>query len=219
MGGSATTIAVEPRESQVLVTRAGLKHALSNLALAAMFLTAALPSARSYNSGLANLVFLGGAVVMAAFSLVRVPARTVRVDVRAISATVGMLVFPALMRPEAASSGLLMQASIGFETGGVIISQVARIYMGRSFGLFPANRGIVSRGPFAVVRHPIYLGWLMLTIGFACAYPTLMNWLMIVGSLAFLNWRIRLEESLLIEDPEYRAYQARVPFQVIPGII
>ena len=35
-----------------------------------------------------------------------------------------------------------------------------KVVLGRSFGLVPANRGIVARGPYLLVRHPIYAGYL-----------------------------------------------------------
>jgi protein-S-isoprenylcysteine O-methyltransferase Ste14 len=114
---------------------------------------------------------------------------------------------------------LLAIAGIVFEVVGVALSQAARIYMGRNFGILPANRGVVSRGPFGIVRHPIYLGWLILTIGFACSYPTSRNVVLIIGSLPFMVWRIEMEEGLLALDSDYRAYQGRVRFRLLPGVI
>ena len=38
--------------------------------------------------------------------------------------------------------------------------------LGRSFGVAPANRGIVVRGPYSFVRHPIYTGYLITHTGF-----------------------------------------------------
>ena len=215
----APTVAVDAEKSSRPITWAGLKYGASNLALAVTFLCAALPSAARYRSGAANLIWISGAMIMGALSLVRVPPRVSRVDIRAISATIGMLVFPVLMRPGRGSTGALNAVAIAVELTGMSLSQVARIYMGRSFGLFPANRGVVIRGPFRLVRHPVYLGWLLLTIGFGLAYPTLVNWWLLLGAIPFLLWRIRLEEALLADDPEYREYRSRVRYQLIPGLV
>jgi protein-S-isoprenylcysteine O-methyltransferase Ste14 len=97
-------------------------------------------------------------------------------------------------------------------------TQIARIYLGRRFGLLPANRGIVSGGPFRWMRHPIYSGWVILTIGFLMAYPNRYNVLMFAISLPFLVWRMSLEEQHLTEDPEYCAYLAKTPYRLFPGI-
>jgi len=102
---------------------------------------------------------------------------------------------------------------------GVVLSQLARLYMGRSFGLLPANRGIVSEGPFRLVRHPVYLGWLLLTAGFAVANPSMRNFLCLAATPIFIGWRIMLEERLLSKDSLYREYCRRVRHRLIPGII
>ncbi len=98
------------------------------------------------------------------------------------------------------------------------LSQVARVYMGRSFGILPGNRGIVSKGPFRIVRHPIYLGWVLLTLGYLLAYPSWINFAIVLATFPFMMWRIVLEEELLSEDPEYRDYLARVHFRMLPWL-
>ena len=45
-------------------------------------------------------------------------------------------------------------------------SPVAKVVLGRSFGLLPAQRGLVTAGPYRIVRHPIYFGYLIGHIGF-----------------------------------------------------
>ncbi|MBV9182983.1 MAG: isoprenylcysteine carboxylmethyltransferase family protein, partial [Acidobacteria bacterium] len=102
---------------------------------------------------------------------------------------------------------------------GLVMSQWSRLYLGRRFGLLPANRGIVTGGPFRIVRHPIYAGWLVLTVGFLMAYPSLLNLAMVVIALLFMIWRIALEEELLRADPAYRAYCATTHYRLVPGII
>jgi protein-S-isoprenylcysteine O-methyltransferase Ste14 len=114
-----------------------------------------------------------------------------------------------------------MIATIGLilELLGVLLTQIARIYMGRSFGLLPANRGIVSNGPFRWVRHPIYFGWLILSIGYAMSYVSERNIALIVATLPFMVWRIDQEEAHLSADPEYRNYMDRVRYRLWPGVV
>ena len=39
-----------------------------------------------------------------------------------------------------------------------------------------------------------------------------------IATLPFMMWRISLEEELLVDDPEYRDYEERVSFRLIPGV-
>jgi protein-S-isoprenylcysteine O-methyltransferase Ste14 len=151
-------------------------------------------------------------------SLVRIPPRSAMVNVSSILSTAAMMVAPALMRPGIPATGLLKDGAIVVELIGIAFTQVARLYLGRRFGLLPANRGIVTSGPFRWMRHPIYCGWVILTIGFLMAYPDLYNVAMFVISLPFLVWRMGLEEEHLTQDPEYRAYLAKTPYRLIPSI-
>lgn len=199
-------------------SRAGFRHAIGNVCLALLFFVALIPAKTQYHSGIANDIWLVGAALMGVLSLVRVPPRSAMVNIRSILATTAMMVMPALMRPGAASAGLLANAAVVVEIAGVAFTQVSRLYLGRRFGLLPANRGIVSTGPFRLVRHPIYSGWLVLTIGFLMAYPTVRNIGMLVLSMPFLIWRIALEEEHLVQDPEYLAYTKRTRYRLIPGV-
>jgi len=218
MGVSAPSVRAEIQVKPPAVSVEGLKHAASNLTLAVSFFLVALPNARRYQTGIANIVWVVGAVIMGVLSLARVPPRDAMVNIRAFGAIAGMLVFPSFMRPDAPAAGILASAGLGLEVAGVVLSQVARLCMGRSFGFLPANRGIVSRGPFSLVRHPIYLGWVILMIGYACSYPAIGNFLFVLASWPFLAWRISLEEEVLRPDPEYRAYASRVQFKLVPHV-
>jgi protein-S-isoprenylcysteine O-methyltransferase Ste14 len=130
-----------------------------------------------------------------------------------------MLIIPGFMRLTDMSTGALATTGLIFELAGVAITQVARVYMGRSFGVLPANRGIVSKGPFRSVRHPIYFGWLILLLGYAVCFSSARNFLMIALSLPFMVWRIGQEEVHLSADPEYRRYMSRVPYRLWPGVV
>ncbi len=82
----------------------------------------------------------------------------------------------------------------------------------------PANRGIVSTGLYGLVRHPIYLGYLITHAGFLLAHPTPWNFgVLVVSDLALMTRAICEEETLARAD-EYRAYQQRVRWRVVPGL-
>ncbi|MGA9723192.1 MAG: isoprenylcysteine carboxylmethyltransferase family protein [Candidatus Binatus sp.] len=207
---------------QARVTVAGLRHALGDCLLAAAFLLATLPGARELDfslAGAANVVWLTGAAIMAVMSFARFAPRSATVNLRTIAASGAMLILPCFMRPTNLSAGALATTGLILELFGVVMTQVARVYMGRSFGILPANRGIVAKGPFRWVRHPIYFGWLILSIGYAMSYPNDRNVMLIVATLPFMVWRIDQEEAHLRADPEYRRYMDRVRYRLLPGLV
>ena len=204
------------------VTIAGLRRALGDCLLGASFLLATMPAGRDLSfslAGVANMVWLAGAAIMAVMSFARFAPRSSTVNLRTVAATGGMLFLPCLMRPTTPSIGVLATTGVLFELFGVALTQVARIYMGRRFGILPANRGIVSKGPFRWVRHPIYFGWLVLSIGYAMSFPSERNVVLLVVAIPLTVWRIDQEEAHLSADPEYRHYMDRVPYRLLPGVV
>jgi protein-S-isoprenylcysteine O-methyltransferase Ste14 len=105
-----------------------------------------------------------------------------------------------------------------FQIFGLLLMQVALLYLGRHFGLLPANRGLVTRGPFRLIRHPVYAAWLMTASGTSMAVPTIRNFALMALTIPFMIWRIALEEELLDHDPHYLAYRQRVRWRLAPGI-
>jgi protein-S-isoprenylcysteine O-methyltransferase Ste14 len=90
--------------------------------------------------------------------------------------------------------------------------------LGRCFGVLPEARGLVTRGPYAIVRHPVYVGEFGTCLGFLIAAPSLWNLASIVTFCAAQAVRMRLEERALTREfPEYADYAARTPL-VIPRL-
>ncbi|MGH7880074.1 MAG: methyltransferase family protein [Candidatus Binataceae bacterium] len=182
-----------------------------------VFFIALIPHAKSFGDGPADWIWTIGAVLMGALSLVRVVPTAVAINPRTVAATALMMLAPPLLMNNASrSSGWLALAALIVELVGVALSQGARLYLGRRFALLPANRGIVSRGPFAFIRHPVYAGWLILSAGYVMAYPSARNLLALAITLPFMMWRIELEERLLRQDAAYRAYCAATPYRLLP---
>jgi len=101
---------------------------------------------------------------------------------------------------------------------GLLVVIAGKMSLGRSFGLIPANRGIVSTGLYRVVRHPIYLGYLITHIAFIASNPIPWNISLLATTDIALLLRAICEEKTLAQDDEYRAYQSRVRWRVLPGI-
>jgi protein-S-isoprenylcysteine O-methyltransferase Ste14 len=73
-------------------------------------------------------------------------------------------------------------------------------------------------GPFGIVRHPIYLGWILML--FPAPVMTTSRLLFAGVSTLYLIAAIPLEERLLVEHfgDKYRAYQRRMRWRLIPGV-
>ena len=99
----------------------------------------------------------------------------------------------------------------------------ARVFLGRNWSAIVTikhDHQMISSGPYALVRHPIYSGFLLGTLGTAIAYGEIRG-LAAVG-LAFLAWwmKSRLEEKFMEQrfGAEYSAYKRRVK-ALIPFVL
>jgi protein-S-isoprenylcysteine O-methyltransferase Ste14 len=93
--------------------------------------------------------------------------------------------------------------------------------LGKCFGILPEARGLVRRGPYRLVRHPVYLGELGAVVGFVIGAPSLWNLGVLAGFYAAQSVRMRLEEKVLSSEfPEYAAYAAATPrlVPVLPAL-
>jgi protein-S-isoprenylcysteine O-methyltransferase Ste14 len=101
---------------------------------------------------------------------------------------------------------------------GLFLSFSAKLFLNRSFGIVAANRGVKRSGPYKIVRHPMYLGYVITQVAFLLLSLSLWNALFYAIGWIGLALRIRAEEGFLSADPEYRSYAATVRYKVIPGL-
>ena len=102
---------------------------------------------------------------------------------------------------------------------GVVFAIWARYRLGRNWGSDTKEDPVlVTSGPYAYVRHPIYAGYLLSHAAFACAYPTVWNISVIILCDTALVVRAFYEEKLLKADGAYQSYCQRVGWHIVPGV-
>jgi protein-S-isoprenylcysteine O-methyltransferase Ste14 len=84
-------------------------------------------------------------------------------------------------------------------------------WLARHFASDAAATELMTRGPYRVVRHPRYLSILLLTLGFALAFASIIGWALVFIVLAALLHRIAREEVHLREvfGAAFEAYTHR----------
>ena len=165
-----------------------------------------------------GLLLLASELSVVVLTVVRRRAGIVDRTSLAAAVTAISLVGPPLLRASG-EPGLLPDAATAALSGlGLIIVVIGKITLGRSFGLVPANRGVVVAGPYAFVRHPIYTGYLITHAAFLLAHPSALNITIIAITDTALVVRALVEERVLRGDAMYRSYCRRVSWHLVPGL-
>ena len=115
-----------------------------------------------------------------------------------------------LLRPVAPGLKLLGGGMQTLALAGIIL---ALISLGRSFGIAPADRGLVTRGLYRWIRHPLYAMETWFYVGFLVANPAWRNLAGLALCLAVYVIRIRREERIL---SGYEGYAGNVRWRLLP---
>src|SRR5215475_7775174 len=82
-----------------------------------------------------------------------------------------------------------------------------------------AGQKVVTTGPYAVVRHPMYASGLLYMLGTPLALGSYWGFLPLGAMAPFLIWRLFDEERLLTRDlPGYAEYRQRVRHRLLPRV-
>lgn len=127
---------------------------------------------------------------------------------------------PLLIMPAGTPDALrpMIPLAIGLVLFGNVVQIAAKLFLRRSFGIAPANRGIKTDGMYRFVRHPMYAGYLFVHVGILLLMPTLLNL-----AIYAIGWwaqvlRLLAEERLLGQDPAYRAFMEKTRWRLVPGL-
>jgi protein-S-isoprenylcysteine O-methyltransferase Ste14 len=120
--------------------------------------------------------------------------------------------------PRAETLPLLDAISAGLILIGSGFAVYALLHLGKSFSVLPEARAMVTSGPFAKIRHPVYLGEQIALIGVMLQFAQPWSLALMLAQFAWQIARMSYEERVLGEAfPAYADYKART-FRLIPGV-
>jgi protein-S-isoprenylcysteine O-methyltransferase Ste14 len=103
-------------------------------------------------------------------------------------------------------------------TFAACLSLASLFSLGRWFGVWPALRGLATRGPYRFVRHPLYLAYVLADIGYSLQEWDFGTALLVMAGWVSLIYRIRVEERILSQDAGWSTYVALVRHRLLPGL-
>ena len=168
-------------------------------------------------SKICNLAFLTLLIVM--FAVRRLPTQHAHGFYPRFVALAGTWLSVGIVQlPPQELSSLISVISLLLLIAGTSFAVCSVLALARSISIMPEARQLVRRGPYSLVRHPLYLGEMTATAGLAMQY--LMPWALV---LLGLHWicqfeRMKNEERVLIEAfPNYQDYMMQTA-RLVPGV-
>jgi protein-S-isoprenylcysteine O-methyltransferase Ste14 len=177
------------------------------------------PSRRTAAVAAYGLLKVAVVTAFAALVAMRAPSRKPARGALAFGACAVALVGLGAMRmpPKEATTSLVFAGDV-VALVSCLWLLVSVLTLGRCFGVLPEVRGLVTRGPYRIVRHPVYAGELGACAGLLLAAPRVWNVVVASCFAAAQLVRMRLEENALTEEfPEYSAYAATTP-RLVPHL-
>ena len=154
-----------------------------------------------------------------------VVAYLIRRPARAVSRRLGdwLLAFGGtfggvLFRPVGEHPQWGLTAGLVVQLLGLTLCVTSFLALGRSFGFVAADRGLVRRGPYSIVRHPIYASYVLLQFGYLLQSISLRNAVVMLFASGCNVGRALAEDRVLASNQHYAAYRRQVRWRLIPAI-
>jgi protein-S-isoprenylcysteine O-methyltransferase Ste14 len=167
---------------------------------------------------LIGIVFFAQQTLVALAYLLRRPARLVTRRLDDWLLAFGGTFAGVLFRPDGEHPAWGFWTGTVLQLVGVAIVATCILTLGRSFGFAAADRGVVTRGPYLVVRHPMYAAYLLLESGYLLQSLSVRNALVLGLGTLCNGGRALAEERLLTNNRDYLAYRHRVRRRIIPAV-
>ena len=168
--------------------------------------------------GSASILFLLQISIVAWLFICRRPAT--RFDARPLHwlAAIGATFGPFLLQPGGGQIPISPVVGFTLQVGGILLSLMALLVLGKSFGIVAADRGLVTSGPYRVVRHPAYAAYLVSELGFLMLNFSAFNVALLTIVWTLQISRVVAEERVFSGDPAYAEYKTLVPKRLIPAV-
>jgi len=134
----------------------------------------------------------------------------------AFVATYGMFVFSSFGQAGVALGPTIIPEILAVLSAAIAI--YARLSLGRSIGFVPADRGIITRGAYRYVRHPIYSALFVALVALTLRSYTPLNLAAALTLATLFVIKSIVEEGFLSEDEQYAEYMKKVRWRWLPGV-
>jgi len=135
----------------------------------------------------------------------------------------GLIVIPALdfrYKWSSVPVALVVTGDVLFVLGFLLIARVYRenTFTSATISIADGQR-VISSGPYAMVRHPMYAGALVYLASTPLALGSYWGFLALIFIVPFLVWRLVDEEHLLVRElPGYADYRREVRYRLVPFV-
>ena len=112
---------------------------------------------------------------------------------------------------------------VAMVVAAVVIGTWSFVVLGRNATIYPHpvhEATLTDRGPYRLVRHPIYLAVIVGGVGLALAFLNTAGVLVALVFIPFFGAKTGFEEDGLVEHvPGYREYRSAIPYRIIPWLM